>query len=54
MIVHNPAVGVKTPERESMFAVLKVDNKQFKVTNDCMIVLDRKPEHEINQKVPIF
>lgn len=44
-------MGIKTPERDNIFAVFKVDNKQFKVTNDCMIVLDTKPEHKINEKV---
>lgn len=28
-----------------------MDSRQFKVTTDCIILLDTKPTHEINQKI---
>ena len=30
---------------------MKVDNRQFKVTQDCMIILDKKPEHAVGKQV---
>lgn len=42
MVVHNPAIGIRTPQPDAIFAVIKVDGRQFKVTNDCMILLDTK------------
>jgi hypothetical protein len=51
LVVHNPALGIKTPSKEAIFAVIRVDRRQFKVTHECMILLDTKPEHELNKKV---
>lgn len=50
-MIHNPAIGLKTPSPEDIYAVVKVDNRQFKVTKDCMILLDTKNTHEINKEV---
>ena len=44
-------MGIKTPSPDAVFAVVKVDNRQFKVTKDCLVLLDTKSTHEINQNV---
>jgi hypothetical protein len=43
LVVHNPAIGIKTHQIHDIFAVIRVDNRQFKVTNECVILLDTKP-----------
>jgi hypothetical protein len=45
LVIHNPAIGLKTPSPEDIYAVVKVDNRQYKVTKDCMILLDTKNTH---------
>ena len=46
MIVHNSALGIELPPNpENIFAVIKIDTRQFKVTKDCVILLDTKPSH---------
>lgn len=54
MVVHNAAVGVQFPALPTEeFCIILVDNFQYKVMKDSVLVLDRKPEHDLNLIVPI-
>ena len=44
-------MGIKSPNPENIFAVVKVDSRQYKVTKDCLILLDTQPTHQINQNI---
>lgn len=51
-MVHNEAVGIEYPPKKwEEFAIVKVDGFQYKVMEDTTLVLDIKPDHEINKLV---
>jgi hypothetical protein len=54
LVVHNPALGIKTHQIDDIFAIIRIDTRQFKVTNECVILLDTKPEHSVNKQVYVM
>jgi len=52
MVVHNAAAGIEYPvPAAEFFCVAEIDGRQFKLQEDCRIILDHKPELKLNEKV---
>jgi hypothetical protein len=51
-VVHNEGVGIEYPAKlHESFCVIKVDGFQYKVVEEAVLMLDRKPDHELNKIV---
>jgi large subunit ribosomal protein L21 len=52
LVVHNSAVGIAYPPgKNEIFCVIKANGFQYKVTEDCLLIVDTTEEHEINKTI---
>jgi large subunit ribosomal protein L21 len=54
MVVHNPREGIQLPhDPNGVFAIVEIAGRQFKVTQDDLVIAEQMSDLDINQTIEI-